>query len=263
MKSLILGSALAGILVANAAPLFAAGQDSAFRPDVKPAELAGRWIVGVCAGSMTLNADGTGTFRTSDPAGSVGEATDLHWSVKGDTLALPWPGFPASGTLTQVKADEFTVRYSDGSSLYIVREKQSGRPFALHAVVEAGAPGAWKGAMRNGAGQTEWHSLETQPLLDDTALRSAAVGNDGNGKPQIELSFTAAAARRFSDITARSIGKRIGILIDGRLVSAPIIRAAITGGTAVISGNFTSREAAAFVTSVNSEAANSAPRNGN
>ena len=231
------------------------------RYDVQPTELAGRWIVGVCSGSMTLNADGTGKFRTSDPAGSVGEATDLHWSVKGDTLALPWPGYPASGTITRVKPDEFTVRYSAGSSLYIVREKQSGRRFALHAVVEAGAPAAWKCPMRNGAGQTEWHSLEAQPLLDDTALRSAAVGNDGNGKPQIELSFTDAAAKQFSDITARNIGKRIGILINGRLESAPIIRTAITGGTAVISGNFTSREAAAFVTSVNSKAANSAVRN--
>jgi hypothetical protein len=261
MKRLILASALAGILVANAAPLCAAGQDSSFRPDVKPAELAGRWIVGVCAGSLTLNADGTGTLRTSDPAGSVGEATDLHWGVKGDTLALPWPGYPASGTLTRVKADEFTVRYSDGSSLYIVREKQSGRRFALYAVVEAGAPGAWKGAMRSGAGQTEWHFLEAQPLLDETSLKSAAVGKDGNGKPQIELTFTDAAARQFSEITARNIGKRIGILIDGRLVSAPIMRTAITGGTVVVSGNFTSREAAAFVATVKTQADSSAIRN--
>jgi hypothetical protein len=231
------------------------------RYDVQPNELMGRWIVGVCSGSITLNADGTGTFRTSDPAGSVGEATDLHWSVKGDTLALPWPGYPASGAITRVKPDEFTVRYSADSSLYIVREKQSGRRFALHAVVEAGAPAAWKCPMRNGAGQTEWHSLEARPLLDDTALRSAAVGNDGNGKPRIQITFTDAAARQFGEITAKNIGKRLGILIDGRLESAPIVRTAITSGTAVISGNFTYREAEAFVDSVNPKPLSSPIRN--
>jgi tRNA A-37 threonylcarbamoyl transferase component Bud32 len=220
------------------------------RYDVQADELTGRWIVNVCGGSMTLNPDGTGTLRTSDPSGAVGEAKDFRWGIQGDKLTLPWPGHPASGTLTRIKDDEFSVRYSANRGLYAVREKETGRHFALHAVAEAESPTTSKCPMRNSAGQTEWHFLENKPLLDETALQSAAVGRDNYGHPQIQLTFTEAAAKQFSDITATNIGKRLAVVVDGRLESAPVIRAPITGGTAVITGNFTESEAAAFVKDV-------------
>ena len=50
-------------------------------------------------------------------------------------------------------------------------------------------------------------------------------------------------ARIFERVTGENIGKRLAILLDGRVYSAPVIRDAIAGGKAMIEGRFTDQEA--------------------
>ena len=50
-------------------------------------------------------------------------------------------------------------------------------------------------------------------------------------------------ARRFGEATASSIGQRFAIVLDGKVISAPVIRSAITGGSGMISGSFTPESA--------------------
>ena len=85
--------------------------------------------------------------------------------------------------------------------------------------------------------------LDPKVLLDQTAVKSASVQHDNDGVVQIQLNFTEDGARRFAEVTERLRGKRIGMLVQGRLVSAPVIRDRISGGSAIISGNMTETEA--------------------
>jgi len=60
----------------------------------------------------------------------------------------------------------------------------------------------------------------------------------GFGEPYVSLSLNSKGAQLFADLTATNIGKRLAIVLDGKVVSAPVIREAIPSGQAQISGNF-------------------------
>ena len=59
----------------------------------------------------------------------------------------------------------------------------------------------------------------------------------------IELTFTEAGKEKFAQITKENVGKKMGVLIDDKLIMAPIIRAPILEGKAIIDGNFSEEEA--------------------
>ena len=87
------------------------------------------------------------------------------------------------------------------------------------------------------------HNVEKKVVLDQTALKSASVQKDSLGQPQIEIVFTPEGQKRFAEVTRENVGKRLAIVIDGQLYSAPLIRDEIAGGKAVISGSFNEAEA--------------------
>ncbi|MEY2408212.1 MAG: eukaryotic-like serine/threonine-protein kinase [Verrucomicrobiota bacterium] len=220
-------------------------------PLVLPNELTGRWRVGVCSGEATLNADGTGTLRTSNPAGDVGRAIDFHWAVDGDVLLLPWPGRPGKGIIRRITDDAFSVRYAEGNVFGFDREKEASRPFALHAVADAATATTQLTPMRTASGTTEWLLLEKEILLDQTAVKSAMAEHDLLQRPQIQITFTEAAAKKFGGITATNVGRRLGIVLNGRLEAAPIVRGTIPNGVATISGNFTELETTVLAEKLN------------
>ena len=62
---------------------------------------------------------------------------------------------------------------------------------------------------------------------------------DQNNQPVVSLRFDSSGARKFGDLTSKNVGKRFAIVLDDEVISAPVIREAITGGSGQISGNFT------------------------
>jgi preprotein translocase subunit SecD len=60
-----------------------------------------------------------------------------------------------------------------------------------------------------------------------------------NGQPIVEFRFNGLGARRFGEVTSENIGKRFAIVLDEKVISAPRINSAITGGSGYIEGNFT------------------------
>ncbi len=70
-------------------------------------------------------------------------------------------------------------------------------------------------------------------------LVGAAAVIDQNNQPVVTIRFDAAGARRFGDLTTENVGRRFAIVLDGRVISAPVIREPIPGGSGQISGNFT------------------------
>ena len=59
----------------------------------------------------------------------------------------------------------------------------------------------------------------------------------------VNFEFDSAGARRFADITKANVGRPFAIVLDGKVISAPVIREPITGGRGQISGNFTTQSA--------------------
>ena len=68
------------------------------------------------------------------------------------------------------------------------------------------------------------------------------VVNEMTGLPQIDLTFDAAAAARFGEITAGHLGQPMDLVVCDQVLMSPVIREAITGGRIMISGNFTLEE---------------------
>jgi protein-export membrane protein SecD len=64
-----------------------------------------------------------------------------------------------------------------------------------------------------------------------------------DGAAVVSFSFDTIGAKRFGDATAQNIGKRFAIVLDGKIISAPVIRSAIMGGSGIISGHFTPQTA--------------------
>ena len=80
--------------------------------------------------------------------------------------------------------------------------------------------------------------------LTGADLVSADVVFDQNtGNPAVSIVFNNDGAKKFEELTQSNIGKPLAIVLDGGLVSAPVVQDKITGGQAQISGQFSLEEA--------------------
>jgi len=87
--------------------------------------------------------------------------------------------------------------------------------------------------------------LEKEAVLTGDALTNAAV-NFSQGQfnePVVSLQFNPEGAKKFAEITTNNVGRRLAIVLDGKVQSAPNIKEAIPSGQAVISGRFGVEEA--------------------
>ncbi len=85
-------------------------------------------------------------------------------------------------------------------------------------------------------------------LGGDSVTHAAAVyGNEGW---EVTLHFNSEGAKKFGDITAANVGHRFAIVLDGVIQSAPVIKTAIYGGNAVISGGGMNEQEARALASV-------------
>lgn len=86
-------------------------------------------------------------------------------------------------------------------------------------------------------------------------LKRASLAFDpSTGEPTVTLQFDDVGAKLFERITGENVGKIVAIYLDGQVISAPVVREAISGGQAVISGNFTPQEGKELVGRLNSGA---------
>jgi preprotein translocase subunit SecD len=64
-----------------------------------------------------------------------------------------------------------------------------------------------------------------------------------NNEPVVSFRFDSVGAKRFGDATSANVGKPFAIVLDNKVISAPVIREAILGGSGIISGSFTVQSA--------------------
>ena len=80
-------------------------------------------------------------------------------------------------------------------------------------------------------------------LVSGADLTEAATTYDQFGKASVSLKFNSLGAKLFDKATAENIGKQIAIVLDGTVISAPVVQQRISGGSAQITGNFSTEEA--------------------
>lgn len=91
--------------------------------------------------------------------------------------------------------------------------------------------------------------------LSGQQLAKAQVEFDqSTGLPQVNLTFNDEGKKLFGEITSRNVGKPVAIFLDGAPISTPTVQQAITGGQAVITGNFSLPEAKQLAQRLNSGA---------
>ncbi|MCC8179332.1 MAG: protein translocase subunit SecD, partial [Planctomycetes bacterium] len=80
-------------------------------------------------------------------------------------------------------------------------------------------------------------------MRGDSIASARAEPDPARASWRVSLAFDAAGATEFERLTANNLGKRLAIVLDGQLQSAPVIQSRIAGGNAEISGNFDQRSA--------------------
>lgn len=86
--------------------------------------------------------------------------------------------------------------------------------------------------------------LKDKALMTGASLETAKVQiSDRYGEPNVSLKFNSQGAADFDRITGENVRKRLAIVLDGVVHSAPVIQERISGGQAQITGNFTMDEA--------------------
>ncbi|WP_048645557.1 protein translocase subunit SecD [Nitratireductor soli] len=88
------------------------------------------------------------------------------------------------------------------------------------------------------------YPIEDRVALSGERLSDARAGFDQQtNAPIVLFRFDTAGARQFAKITTENVGRPFAIVLDGKVLSAPVIQQPITGGSGQISGNFSVAEA--------------------
>jgi preprotein translocase subunit SecD len=101
-------------------------------------------------------------------------------------------------------------------------------------------PGSQVLPMADGTG---FMAVKRRVMVSGDQLTDASQSFDQDGRPDINIKFNTAGARRFGRATQENVGKPFAIILDDKVLSAPNINEPILGGNAQIAGSFTVQSA--------------------
>jgi len=96
---------------------------------------------------------------------------------------------------------------------------------------------------RGEGGRRAYYTVEKKASISGRDLKNAKRGVDRYGKPNVQFSLNASGSKKFSKVTGENVGRRLAIVLDNQIMSAPVIKDKITTPDAEIEGNFTIEEA--------------------
>lgn len=104
------------------------------------------------------------------------------------------------------------------------------------------SPGAGNELVPSLNDEEVFYILERSAVVTGEELNDAQPSFDQNGRPSVSFRFNATGARKFGDYTAENIGNPFAIVLDNEVVSAPVIQSHISGGSGIITGQFSVEE---------------------
>ncbi|WBU60729.1 protein translocase subunit SecD [Paracoccus albus] len=99
------------------------------------------------------------------------------------------------------------------------------------------APGVGNALLPSIDEEGVFYIVEDSPVVTGEELTNAQPGFDQNSQPAVNFNFNPSGARKFGAYTAANIGQPFAIVLDDEVISAPVIRDAITTGAGQISGS--------------------------
>ncbi len=90
----------------------------------------------------------------------------------------------------------------------------------------------------NKPGYQQKHAVMAEVALGGENLTDSRASFQG-GLPVVSFQFNTLGAQKFGKITQDNIGRRFAVVLDNKVITAPVIRSAILGGSGIIEGNFT------------------------
>jgi preprotein translocase subunit SecD len=145
-----------------------------------------------------------------------------------DRILIQVPGI---GSATELKA------------LIGTTAKLTFNPVVRRGTAEDQTPGPGNVSLPSMDEEGVWYTVEEVPVVSGEDLTNAKGDFDQNGRPAVAFQFDVRGARAFGDYTAQNIGAPFAIVLDGEVISAPVIQSHIPGGSGIITGNFTVEEA--------------------
>lgn len=147
----------------------------------------------------------------------------------------------AEPTIQRVGADRILVQLPGVQDPARIRQLLgSTARMSFHLLAESGGPGV---TLQKDAEGRSYPVLDRVELAGDRLTDARVAFDPRTNEPLVSFRFDAAGAARFGEITKANVGHPFAIVLDDAVLSAPVIREPITGGSGQISGNFTVQQA--------------------
>jgi preprotein translocase subunit SecD len=180
-------------------------------------------------GSSDIEVTGTGETHTVKLSAAEQTATDPTIMRQGaDRILIEVPGIGSAAELKGLI----------GTTAKLTFHQVVGRAASAEQ-----RPGPGQEILPDANDKTAFYILDSLPVVTGDELTDARPDSDQNGMPAVAFRFNATGARAFGDYTANHIGEPFAIVLDGKVISAPVIQTHIAGGSGVITGRFSVQQA--------------------
>jgi protein-export membrane protein SecD len=150
-----------------------------------------------------------------------------------DRILVQVPGFNDPAKLKELIGKTAKLTFQLVDQTMTPDEAQRGNP----------PPGSGLYPSQDSEGPSQY-LLQKRVIVSGEDLVDAQPGFDQRTQePIVSFRFNSSGAQRFGKVTQENVGRPFAIVLDGQVISAPVIRDAILGGTGQISGNFTVEQA--------------------
>jgi len=174
---------------------------------------------------------------------ALGVTEPLIAPESGNRIVIQLPGVDDPARVKDIIKTTATLQFRlvEGEPLSDAAATAAAVPANMKGEVDI-LPGTRENAMGQAAG-TEYYAVRKVIPVTGTDLKNARVQKGRLNEPVIGFSMTPDGARKFGDLTGGNVGKRLAIVLDNKVVSAPKINSKIDD-QGVIEGSFTNQQAA-------------------
>lgn len=111
---------------------------------------------------------------------------------------------------------------------------------AVLLAVMAAAVSAPNAAFAEGVG---FYVIKDSLVMTKADIRSAEASRGNSGRWGVTIRFRREAAKRLAALTRNNVGRQVQFVVGNRVISTPVLRGPILGGSLRLSGNFGEAEA--------------------
>jgi preprotein translocase subunit SecD len=162
-------------------------------------------------------------------------------SIAGITVALMFPGGSAGAQAEAAARREHQAQEKTTRQRWCVSFHEVHPSMTAAQAQQVGVPAGYRVYLSDAPGDELL--LREDPVLHGGHMSDAQAAFDQYGTPVVTFRFSAAAAETFTSFTRHNIGRPFGVVVNDRVVTAPVIREPILDGTGLMRGNFTSASA--------------------